>query len=475
MMIYNSKDLIERKENIKKIFFYRICGTGMGAAACLLKEAGYEIVGGDSLFNPPMSTYLENLDIPLHQLNDINADFLKEFDLIVVGNVVPRDSDDAKLVESLDVPLTSFPSALGGLVLKGRKTIGLSGTHGKTTTTYFATQMFEKLGAAPGYFIGGVLEGKNSSALGAGDYFFLEADEYDCAYFDKVSKFRRYELHNLVITSIEFDHADIFTSIEDIKDQFRSLLKEIDGRVIACSDYPETVSLLKELSKEALFYGDDAELGPRIIEAHSDSTIFEIKIGGANEKFETSAVGLHNIKNIASLILFAHAEGFELNKIKDSVKDLSLVKRRQEIRGWHNGAAIIDDFAHHPRAVEATLQAISQRYPDRDLNVLFEPHSATARSNVFQEDFQRAFLSADNLAITKLKRSTTVKDAGDLDLVGMKTSLEKEDVKTQILSKLDEVISWVKDHSSEKSIILVLSNGTCLGLWESDFVKNLKK
>ncbi|MBK26474.1 MAG: hypothetical protein CME70_20915 [Halobacteriovorax sp.] len=474
-MILTSADLLERKDQIKKVFFFRVCGTGMGAAACLLKEAGYEVSGADSLFNPPMSTYLKDLEIDLHKLDDIDADFLKKFDLIVVGNVVPRESEDAKLIESLDVPLTSFPSALGGLVLKGRKTVGLSGTHGKTTTTYFATQMFENLGEAPGYFIGGVLEGKKSSAIGKGDYFFLEADEYDCAYFDKVSKFRRYELKNLIITSIEFDHADIFTSIEDIKDQFRPLVKEIDGRIIACSDYPATTSLLKEFSKEVIYYGDESEIGPRIVEAKTNSTIFELNIGNSTERFETSAVGLHNIKNISSLILFALGEDFELGKIKESVKKLSLVKRRQEVRGWHNGAAIIDDFAHHPRAVEATIQAISQRYPDREINVLFEPHSATARSNVFQEDFQRAFLSANNVAITKLKRSTTVKKAGDLDLAAMKTGLEKEDVKTQILSELDDVISWVKDHSSEKSIILVLSNGTCLGLWESEFVKNLTK
>ena len=474
-MILNSSDLISRKGQIKKIFFYRVCGTGMGAAACLLKEAGYEVIGGDSLFNPPMSTYLEELDIDLHNLSEINAEFLKEFDLIVVGNVVPRGSDDAKLLESLDIHLTSFPSALGGLVLKGRKTVGLSGTHGKTTSTYFATQMFENLGVKPGYFIGGVLEGKKSSSLGESDYFFLEADEYDCAYFDKVSKFRRYELHNLVITSIEFDHADIFNSVEDIVNQFRPLVEEIDGKVIACSDYKETVSLLKSLDKKALLYGDGSGVGPEIVEMESDSTTFDLMLGETKERFKTSVVGIHNIKNITAIILFAQSEGFTSSELNKAVSNLSLVKRRQEVRGFHNGTPIIDDFAHHPRAVEATLQAIAQKYPGKKLNVLFEPHSATARSNIFQEEFQRAFMTADSLAITKLKRRTTVEEASDLDLKALKHNLEKEDVKTQLLENLQDVVSWVEDHCSEKSIILVLSNGTCLGLWESDFVKNLKK
>lgn len=475
-MILNSADLIQQKDQIKKIFFYRICGTGMGAAACLLKEAGYLVEGGDSLFNPPMSTYLEDLDIDLHKLSDMTPEFLRTFDLIVVGNVVPKGSDDAKLIESLDVPMTSFPSAMGGLVLKGRKTVGLSGTHGKTTTTYFATQMFEKLGQNPGYFIGGVLEGKNSSAIGTSDYFFLEADEYDCAYFDKVSKFRRYELHNLVITSIEFDHADIFSSVEDIKDQFRPLLEEVEGTVIACSDYPETVSLLKSLNKEALYYGDDnTGVGPHILEANSDGTIFELILDKEKNKFETDVIGIHNIKNITALIIFAHSEGFNIKDLKDSVRNLSLVKRRQEIRGWHNGAPLIDDFAHHPRAVEATLQAIAQKYPGKELNVLFEPHSATARSNVFQKEFQQAFMTADSIAITKLNRSTTVKDAGDLDIDALVDAFKKEDIKAQTLGDLDSIVSWIETHSSEKSIILILSNGTCLGLWESAFVKNLKK
>jgi UDP-N-acetylmuramate: L-alanyl-gamma-D-glutamyl-meso-diaminopimelate ligase len=475
-MILNSVDLIQQKDRIKKIFFYRICGTGMGAAACLLKEAGFQVEGGDRLFNPPMSTYLQDLDIDLHKLSDMTPEFLRTFDLIVVGNVVPKGSDDAKLIESLDVPITSFPSAMGGLVLKGRKTVGLSGTHGKTTSTYFATQMFENLGQKPGYFIGGVLEGKNSSAIGTSDYFFLEADEYDCSYFDKVSKFLRYELHNLVITSIEFDHADIFSSVEDIKDQFRPLLEEVEGTVIACSDYPETVSLLKSLNKKVHYYGDDSTgIGPHIIETNSDGTVFELILNNEKVKFETDVIGVHNIKNITSLIIFAHSEGFKVNEIKDSVRSLSLVKRRQEIIGWYNGSPIIDDFAHHPRAVEATLQAISQKYPGKELNVLFEPHSATARSNIFQKEFQQAFMSADSIAITKLNRSTTVKEAGNLDIEALVGAFKKEDLKAETLGDLDSIVRWIETHCSEKSIILVLSNGTCLGLWESTFVKNLKK
>jgi UDP-N-acetylmuramate: L-alanyl-gamma-D-glutamyl-meso-diaminopimelate ligase len=233
--------------------------------------------------------------------------------------------------------------------------------------------------------------------------------------------------------------------------------------------------MLKEMNHEYLEYGDKSPGGPKILKASADGTAFELILDGKKEEFITDVTGIHNIKNITSLILFAHKEGFEVEKIKKAVQNLSLVKRRQEIRGWHKGTAIIDDFAHHPRAVEATLQAISQKYPDKELNVLFEPHSATARSNVFQKEFQQAFLAAHSVGITKLNRSTSVKNASDLDLKAMSGFLDKHDVKTQILSGLPDILSWVEEHCSEKSIILVLSNGTCLGFWESDFVKNLKK
>ena len=209
-------DLKKIQKDIKRVFFYRVCGTGMGAAACLLKEKGYEVEGGDTNFYPPMSTYLESTGIPLHKLEKIDQEFLKSFDLIVVGNVVPNGSPDARLIEELGVNFSSFPTAIGALVLSDVNVIGIAGTHGKTTTTYFATQIFENLKADPGYLIGGVMVGRPSSKLGNGKYFFIESDEYDSAYFEKISKFRSYAIDNLILTSLEYDHADIFASVEAI-------------------------------------------------------------------------------------------------------------------------------------------------------------------------------------------------------------------------------------------------------------------
>ena len=240
----------------------------MGAAARLLKEIKWEVEGGDVSFDPPMGPYLKSLGIPLHFLPDIEDDHLRSFDFIVVGNVVSGKSKDARRLEGLGVELISFPALLKKFVLFDKKVVGVAGTHGKTTTTFFLTQIFTRLGANPGYFIGGVLEKMPSAHLGKGDYFFIEADEYDSSYFSKVAKFRLYNIYDLILTSLEFDHGDIFSSLEDIKDQFRHLLTSLKGSCIFCSDYSASFSLKKEFSHLSwIDYGKKSSLGPTHIES----------------------------------------------------------------------------------------------------------------------------------------------------------------------------------------------------------------
>ena len=191
--LISQEELIARRSTIKKVFFYRICGAGMGPAAVLVKQAGYEVEGADSAFFPPMSTFLETTGIPLYKLDQVTPDLLKKYDLIVVGNSVGGKLETARMIEQVGVPFTSFPSTLGSLVLKDKNVIGIAGTHGKTTTTYFMTQLLEKLGQNPGYLVGGIIEGRDPSKLGD-KYFVIESDEYDSAYFHKISKFRETEV-----------------------------------------------------------------------------------------------------------------------------------------------------------------------------------------------------------------------------------------------------------------------------------------
>lgn len=467
--------LLNKKETFKKIFFFRICGTGMGAAACLLREKGYDVEGGDLNFFPPMSTYLENTGIPLHNLNDYDWEKLKDFDLIVVGNVVPRNGEDARKIESLGVPFCSFPAVLGSFVLHDYNVVGIAGTHGKTTTTYFMSQVFEKLGHEPGYFIGGVLEGRPSSHLGDGRYFFIESDEYDSAYFEKISKFRSYTLNHLILTSLEFDHADIFDDIEDIKSEFVPILKDLKGQIIANVDYNAIEDLKVQFpEKDWKLYGEHSDRGPRIVEENSKGTRFEIKTKGSWELFETNVVGKHNILNLTTCILFAEGEGFSVDEIKAAISDLKFVKRRQEFRGTYKGMPVIDDFAHHPRSVACTIDTIKTSYPDKKIIVVLEPNSATARSNIFQDEFSESLIKADKVIFAKPERATTVKSAQNLDFKLIAQELNDHNVKSSIATNLEELESLIDHNAVEDGLLLVLSNGTCLGLWKSDFVKELK-
>ncbi|AYF45580.1 putative UDP-N-acetylmuramate:L-alanyl-gamma-D-glutamyl-meso-diaminopimelate ligase [Halobacteriovorax sp. BALOs_7] len=471
MNLANYMDITKLQDvtNVKKVFFYRICGTGMGAAACLLKESGLEVAGADRMFYPPMSTYLESSGIDIFNLEDENLkDIIKGYDLIVVGNVVARQSDDARMLEELGIPFCSFPAAIGAFVLKNKKVVGVSGTHGKTTTTYFGVQLFEKLGMNPGYLIGGVMDERPPARTGEGEYFFIESDEYDSAYFEKYSKFRSYFINTLIITSLEFDHADIFESIEDIKDEFKAILPEVD-EVIACSEW-ESIKDLKTADKSWSEYSRE---NVKIINVENGLSTFSMKCSQGEHTFKTNLMGMHNILNLTSIIIVALKAGKTVDEIQEGILDLKMVQRRQEVKGEFNESPIIDDFAHHPTAVTETVSAISFKYPGKKIHAYLEPGSATARSDLFQERFVDSLKDVASATIIKPMRPTTAKGQGDLDVEKLKADLDGIGVKTSIVTELDMLISLIKENSNKDSIQLVMSNSSCLGLWSSEFVKTL--
>lgn len=467
-------ELSKLKSSIKKIFFYRICGTGMGACACLAKELGLEVAGADITFSPPMSTYLESLDIDLFDLKNLKKEVLKDYDLIVVGNSVPRGSEHAKFIEQCGLKFTSFPSFLGEFLLKDKSVVGICGTHGKTTTTYFLTQMLEVLGEDPGYFIGGIIDHKAPSHLGTSDYFIIEADEYDSAYFQKISKFRLYEMNHMILTSLEFDHADIFSSIEDIKNEFESVLPSLPGEIIANDAYKEIFELKEKYqNKPWMIYGQDSSIGPQKIEVHNGMTQFQLKLGNSYVSFETNVIGEHNILNISSCLLLLHKLNFNTIELKQAVKSLGMVKRRQELRGSYKGSLVIDDFAHHPRAIDLTLKAIRQKYPNKKILTVFEPISATARSDIFQEEFYEALKLSDEVILAVSPIHTSVRDHENLDCVAIRDKINQNEQRAYVVRELIELRELLDQKVDESTLFLILSNRTCLGLWESDFVKAL--
>jgi UDP-N-acetylmuramate: L-alanyl-gamma-D-glutamyl-meso-diaminopimelate ligase len=470
------EDLKKYGDKKLNIFFYRICGTGMGAAASLLKQAGHHVVGADLSYSPPMSTYLEQDGVTCLDLKKITQEDLRKYDLIVVGNSIPRTSDYAKMIEESGAKFTSFPSLLGGLVLHRQNVVGIAGTHGKTTTTYYLVQLLEALGHKPGYVIGGILDDRPPSAIGDGSYFVIESDEYDSAYFEKYSKFLSYEVDHLVLTSLEFDHADIFNSLEDIKNEFRKLFKQ---RTIASyiynSEYPACVELSREISPsiQQQFFALDSQIGPKEISNDLTSSQFVLELGGSEHVFKTSIIGIQNILNLSSCLKFLYSQGYGVEKLKQASLKLEQVKRRQEYRGSYKNSPVIDDFAHHPRAVSLTIDSIRKTYPGRPLLVVFDPISATARSNIFQNEFAQSLYSAQSVIVTQNNLKTTAKSGSDLDLNQLTSDLKQHNISARIAADLKELRLHIEDLKQDDSIILVLSNRTCLGLWESDFVQEL--
>lgn len=469
--LLEGKDL--QAKNIKKIFFYRICGTGMGACACLAKEAGFEVAGADLSFSPPMSTYLEDSGIDICNLSEVDEAKLKQYDLIIVGNSVPRNSDYARQVEASGVPFTSFPTFLGELILKHKNVIGVAGTHGKTTTTYFMTQMLEALNQDPGYFIGGIMDNRPPSKLGK-DFFPIESDEYDSAYFKKISKFRLYEIDHLILTSLEFDHADIFNSIEDIKNEFRAILKDFKGNIIANDDYPAILELKEEFPNlKWNIYGESSRLGPSSMRTENGRSFFTLSMGDDSFEFETNIIGKHNLLNIGACALMLFELGFETAQIQNAVRSLGLVKRRQEERGHYKNAIVIDDFAHHPKAITLTLQALRQRYPGKKLLTVFEPISATARSSLFQNEFAESLENSDQVIMAMNPLRTTVKDTENLSGDQIVAHLDGKGIKAVKVDSLENLMTEIDSRVDNQTVLAILSNRTCLGLWESDFAKQL--
>lgn len=475
--LISQDDLIARRSNIKKIFFYRICGAGMGPAAVLIKQAGFQVEGADSAYYPPMSTFLESTGIPLFKLDQVNPEFLKQYDLIVVGNSVSGKAEAARMIEKTGVPFTSFPSALGSLVLKDKDVVGIAGTHGKTTTTYFMTQLLEKLNQNPGNLIGGIIEGRNPSELGD-KYFAIESDEYDSAYFHKISKFRLYEMKHLILTSLEFDHADIFSSVEKIEDEFRDVIPKMKT-LIFNQEYPSAMKLYKDYhgknpAQEWYLYGEKSEIGPFDVETFETGSTFSLKWKGEKIWFKSSVIGQHNVLNLTSCLIFLLSEGFKVDEVQSAASQIGMVKRRQEVRGKYKGMIVIDDFAHHPRAITVTLQAIRAQFKNKKIITVFEPISATARSSIFQNEFRDSLASSEKVIIAKAELATTALGGTDLDSVKLTKEIEQKNHAAICVNKLDDLRKAIDNFSEPEAVLLILSNRTCLGLWESSFVQELK-
>ena len=354
-----------------RIHILGICGTFMGGLAQILKESGHSISGSDNQFYPPMSGHLENLDVEMIKGYSIKS--MPHADLYIIGNALSRGNECVEYILDNQLPFRSGPEMLGE-ILKNRKVLAVSGTHGKTTTSYMLAHIFLNRGRDIGFLVGGVSEDiKGSASLGTDNIFVIEADEYDSAFFDKRSKFIHYSPSTLVINNIEFDHADIFDHLDDIKRQFHHLIKIIpsSGEVIYFSDDKNSEDVIsKGLWCKSTVINDNE------IKISFEEQELEYK-GIAYSLAGLPLIGLHNFKNYIAAILAAKTDDIAINDSIESLKSFNGVKRRLEYKGKFSNIHLYDDFAHHPTAIMFSSQAIRMKYPEKKILGLIELGSNT--------------------------------------------------------------------------------------------------
>ncbi len=452
------------------IYLIAIGGTGVAPLACLLQEEGHRVSGSDGPLYPPMSTLLESTGIEIHQGYDA-AHLDPAPDLVVVGNAVPRTNPEAEEVERLGLERVSMPEALYRFFLEDRKPLVVSGTHGKTTTTAMAAWVYLECDADPGFLIGGLPKDLSRNfRRGRGERFILEGDEYNAAYFDRGPKFFHYRPETLILTSVEFDHADLYPDAEAVEAVFVELVERMpdDGLLIACGDSPDVRRVAGHARCRTLFYGleHDNDLHPTATpDTDADSTRFELLDPDAGEvTVRLGLAGHHNVQNALAVWAAARADGLPAEAVAAALGSFGGVKRRLELVGRPRGIAVMDDFAHHPTAVSKTLQALKARFPFRRLLAAFEPRSLTTARNLFFSEYCEAFTHADRVFFAPIYHAARFEPHEQLDLEGIARHLARHGKRTVLTATTDELLARLTAEAEPGDVIVTMSSGSFDGL-----------
>ncbi len=457
--------------NPRHIHLIGICGTGMAALAAILQQQGFTVTGSDQNVYPPMSDFLASLGIEV-MAGYAAANFAARPDLVIVGNVVRATNPEAVELGRLRLPYLSMPQALGHFFLEGKKSLVVAGTHGKTTTSSLLATTLHRIGATPGFMIGGLVEafGRNSQ-VSDGPYFVVEGDEYDTAFFNKVSKFQHYRPYCAILTSVEFDHADIFADLAAIKTSFAEFIGRIpsEGALVAHIEDPVVAELAGMAPCPVIGYGTGAGCEWRLTDlwAHGLTTEFAVYhhehlLGGCRLPMP----GLHNCLNALAVIALLSHLGFAFEAIVGGLASFEGVKRRQQIRGVVGGITVVDDFAHHPTAVRETLNALRLAWPENRLVVVFEPRTNSSRRAVFQQDYAGVFGAADEVLIREHVPLETLPVDEQFSSVQLAADLRANGITAQAFPDTDTILDTLVRTCTSGDVIVILSNGGFDGIHE---------
>lgn len=457
------------------IHFMGICGTAMASLAGLLKDRGYKVTGSDSNPYPPMSTQLENLGITI--MKGYKPENLEPRpDFCIVGNVISKGNPEVEKLIEMKVPYTSLAKALGELIIENRESIVISGTHGKTTTTSMMAWVAENQKNGAGFLIGGIPKNFSQSFKNPkGNYFIIEGDEYDTAFFDKVPKFVHYRPKHVVLTSVEFDHADIYKDLDAVKDAFKTLIKLIpeSGTLVTHSQDKNIADILKTapgVCKNRKTYGmKEGDYTATIKTVGKDGTLFEAFYQGKSlGDFNISLTGEYNILNTLSVIAISQESNWNLETTRAALKSFEGVKRRQEELGEPGGVLIVEDFAHHPTAVKETVKGVCEKYKGRPLIAVFEPRSATSRRKIFQKDYELAFAAnpLKEVIIAKAFDQTKIDTEQRFSSEELVDGLKNKSVPSVCLENADQIVAHLKGQAQKGDVVLIMSNGGFDGIYQ---------
>jgi UDP-N-acetylmuramate: L-alanyl-gamma-D-glutamyl-meso-diaminopimelate ligase len=457
-----------------------IGGSAMAPLAGMLRERGFQVSGSDSGVYPPASTLLENLGISF--FNTFEASHLQPApDLVVVGNVIARGNAELEEVLDRKIPYRSMPEILEEEFLPGHHSIVVSGTHGKTTTTAMLAWVFQMAGKKPNFLVGGVAENFGKSyGLGGGQEFILEGDEYETAFWDRGPKFFHYHPDDLIITSLEYDHADIYPDFATYELAFRRLVNLVPrkGRVVIWGDTEDSGAALRRAADKAFCpvetYGfrlaNDWVASELTVE--SEGMGFGVTHRGKRVgEFKLAATGRHNALNAMAAIAVACGRGIGSETIAKALATFRSVKRRMEVKGEVNGVLVVDDFAHHPTAVRVTIEAARGRWPDRRLWAIFEPRSNSMRRKVFEETLPKTLAAADRVILGGVFKAQQLGEENRLDPEAVAESVRRLGKNAHFFPSANRIAEFLSGEVKAGDILLVMSNGSFDGLCE----KLLKK